>query len=395
MLKGKNILIGITGGIAAYKICELIRMFKRQNAQVKVVMTENALNFVTKLTLQNLTQNQVYTQQFDIKNFDPKHISLCDEADIFVLAPATADSISKIAKGIADNLLTTIACAFQKPIIIAPAMNTGMWNNKILQENIKKLKSKGITFIEPESGFLACGSVGKGRLAKIEDIFEKTCQILSLKQRLKGEKILVTAGGTREKIDSVRFISNYSSGKMGEAIADMAYMQGAEVVLITTNKTEKPYKTINVNSALEMQKAVEDEFKNSTYLFMTAAVADFRPKEISPQKIKKTEDNNEMRLNLIKNPDILKEICKIKTKNQTVIGFCAESENLEEFAKLKIQQKGCDLLVANDISRSDIGFSSDENEVLIVDKNLNIEKLEKNSKINIALKLLEKGLEIS
>ena len=389
MLKGKNVLIGICGGIASYKICSLIRMFKQNGANVQVVATKNALNFVTKLTLQTLSQNEVKTDEFEIKKFSPKHISFADKSDIFIIAPASANTISKIANGICDNLLTSIACAYTKPIILAPAMNSNMWNNPAVVKNIETLKLRGHRICEPESGFLACGYNGKGRLCKIENIFNEALDTLEYGQRLKSKKIVITAGGTREKIDSVRFLSNYSSGKMGISIADCAYNQGAEVVLITTVNAAKPYKTIFVESALDMQKAVEDEFKNSNCLIMAAAVADFRAKEVSEQKIKKTQDD-EMVITFVKNPDILKEICLKKKPEQTVIGFCAESQNLLENAKQKIIQKGCDILVANDISRKDIGFSGDYNEVLIIDKSGKVDKIEKTLKREIAKEILKR-----
>lgn len=393
MLENKTILIGITGGIAAYKILELIRKFKKNGANVKVVCTPNAMNFVTKLTLQNLSQNEVYIQEFDVKNWKPEHISLSDEADIMVIAPATANTISKIAQGIADNLLTSIACAFSKKMIIAPAMNCNMWNNQAVQENIAKLKARGIEILEPENGFLACGYLGKGRLCNINKIFNATNEALKYSERLKGKKVVITSGGTIEDIDPVRYISNYSSGKMGKTLADSAKSMGAEVVLITTKNFEAPYKITKVKSAIDMQNALNQEFETSDYIIMAAAVADYRVKNYSEQKMKKTSDD-ELTLELTKNPDILKGLCERKQNSQTqnkpiIIGFCAESENLIENAKTKIAKKGCDYLIANDISRKDIGFSSDDNEVSILDKNGNITQIEKAPKSTIARKILE------
>lgn len=386
MLSGKNILIGITGGIAAYKICELIRMFKRNNANVRVICTRNALNFVTKLTLQNLSQNEVGIEEFELEKYVPEHISYADEADIMVIAPATANTISKIATGICDNLLTSIACAFRKPIIIAPAMNCNMWENPIIQENLQKLSNLGYKILEPESGFLACGYEGKGRLCELNKIFDETKNIL-LEKNLNAKNYLITAGGTIEDIDPVRYISNYSSGKMGIAIADEAYSQGNNVTLVTTVDVKRPYEIIKVKSAQEMKLAVENKFETSDIVIMAAAVADYRVKNKSDQKIKKNNDD-EITLTLVKNPDILKEIC-IKKTHQKVIGFCAESENLINNAKEKIQKKGCDYLVANDISRKDIGFSSDYNEVTILKKNGQMKKLERASKKDIAKQILK------
>ncbi len=393
MLSGKTILVGITGGIAAYKICELIRMYKRANANVLVVCTPNALNFVTKLTLQNLSQNEVAVEEFDVKDFKPEHISYADRADIMVIAPATANTISKIARGICDNLLTSIACAFTKTVIIAPAMNCNMWENPIFQENLHKLHYE---ILEPESGYLACGYEGKGRLCSLEKIFDKTVEILTYKP-LNGKKIVVTSGGTVEDIDPVRYISNYSSGKMGLALADTAKNLGAEVTLITTKDVSRRYNVIKVKSALDMKSAVEKEFENSDCIIMAAAVADYRVKEISPQKMKKTSDD-EITLTLVKNPDILKNLCDKKKKAfppdllssaPLIIGFCAESENLIENAKEKIKKKGCDFLIANDISRKDIGFSSDYNEVTVLDKDGNMKKLERADKMTIAKQIFK------
>lgn len=388
MLNGKTILLGITGGIAAYKVCELVRIYKKQGADVKVVVTPNALNFVTKVTLQTLSQNPVAVEQFDVEEFKPEHISLADEADIFVIAPTSANTISKLATGVCDNLLTSIACAFKKPIILAPAMNCNMWENKFVQENLDKLIQAGYYILEPEEGFLACGYNGSGRLCSIEKIYDKTVEVLNNKKKLLNKKIVVTAGGTKEKIDTVRFISNFSSGKMGMALADEAYNMGAEVVLISTNEIKKPYKVEIVQSALEMKEAVEDEFENADCLIMAAAVADYRAKDIADVKLKKTADD-EISIDLVKNPDILKESSSNKKDNQLVVGFCAESENVFEFAKEKIQKKGCNFLIANDVSRSDIGFSSDYNEVYILDKKLNIQKLERATKNIIAKQILE------
>ena len=387
MLSGKTVLIGISGGIAAYKICELIRMYKRANAEVLVVCTPNALNFVTKLTLENLSKNPVAVEEFNIEKFNPEHISYADKADIMVIAPATANTISKIATGVCDNLLTSIACAFTKPMIIAPAMNCNMWENPIIQQNLSKLN---VEILEPESGYLACGYEGKGRLCSLDKIFDKTVEILNTK-RLNGKKFVITSGGTIEEIDPVRYISNYSSGKMGLALADVAKNLGADVTLITTCNVERKYNIVKVKSAQEMKKAVEAEFNNADCIIMAAAVADYRVKERASQKMKKTADD-EITLTLVKNPDILKELC-LKKQNKIantdeelplIIGFCAESENLIANAKEKIAKKGCDYLIANDISRKDIGFSSDFNEVTILDKNGGMKKLEKADKKTIA-----------
>ena len=393
MLNNKTILIGITGGISAYKICGLIRLYKKAGANVRVVVTPNALNFVTKLTLQTLSGNEVYVDNFEINNYKPEHIALT-ESDIFVIAPASANTISKIANGICDNLLTTTACAFSKPILLVPAMNTNMWNNCFIQENLNKLKSNGYFILKPDDGFLACNTSGTGRMKEIEDIFDKTEEIIncnydkyiSKDNNLLGRKILITAGGTKEKIDPVRYISNASSGKMGIALADAAFSMGAEVTLISTFKVNKQYKNIVAESAADMKKAVQYNLQNKDCVIMSAAVGDYRIANPAAEKIKK-DDNDTLTLELVKNPDILKEISG--TPGCIIAGFCAESENLIENAKKKILKKGCDYIIANDISRKDIGFNSDENEVYIIDKNLNIKHIEKDTKLNIAKQILE------
>ncbi len=390
MFKNKNILIGITGGIAAYKILELIRLYKKNNANVKVIMTENATNFITPLTVRTLSNNPVYIKQFDEENIFPEHISLGEWADIFVIAPASANTISKIANGICDNLLTSIVCAFTKPILVAPAMNCEMWNNPIIQENIKKLEKLNYQILYPEAGFLACGTSGIGRLCSIEHICNMTYEKLKYKNdKLKNKKIVITAGGTRENIDPVRYLGNYSSGKMGVALAEEAYSQGADVVLINTFNHNADYKTVNCTSALEMKAVVEQEQRDADCIIMAAAVADFRIKNPNEQKIKKESKEDCIQIELIKNPDILSEICANKQSGQVIVGFCAESENLIENAQIKITKKQCDYIVANDISRKDIGFSSDENEVYVIDKALNSKKIDKAPKRKIAEKILE------
>ena len=387
MLTGKNILVGITGAIAAYKVCELIRLFKKNNANVKVVVTPNALNFVTKTTLESLSQNPINIEQFDIKEYKPEHIALTDETDIFVIAPASANTIAKMTFGICDNLLTSTFCAYKKQVIIAPCMNTNMWENPAVQENIETLKKRGIKVVEPETGFLACGTNGKGRLAEVETIYNAVKDCLVPEQILKGKKVVITAGGTKENIDAVRYIGNYSSGKMGIALADNAYKLDVEVVLISTVEVDRKYRVVNVQTAKEMYEAVKQEFENAYTLIMAAAVSDYRVKNKSDQKIKK--NGNSLIIELIENPDILQEMSKIKKDNQVVVGFCAESQNLLEFAKQKIAKKGCDYICANDISKKDIGFSSNNNELYIINKELEVYHIAKTDKQSAALKILE------
>lgn len=388
MLSGKMVLVGITGAIAAYKTIELIRLLKKNGANVKVVVTENALEFVTITTLQAISRNKVNIKQYDIDEYCPEHISLADEADLFLIAPISANTIGKIANGMCDNLLTSVACAFKKPIVVAPCMNTGMWNNVCVQENIEKLKQNNINVIEPEEGFLACGYNGKGRLADINIIFEKVKEILLPDLILKGKKILITAGGTKENIDPVRYIGNHSSGKMGLALADNAYKIGADVTLVATFDVDRNYKVVKVISANEMLEKVQENFTDSDSLIMAAAVSDYRVKNLSENKIKK-DSNESLSLELIKNPDILETMARGRKNNQIVVGFCAESEDLLENAKKKIAKKGCDYIVANDISKAGIGFSSDYNEVFIIDKVYNITHIEKSTKDTVANKILK------
>ncbi len=382
----KNILIGISSSIAAYKILELIRMFKRADYNVKVVATPSALNFVTPLSIETLSNNKLYVSQFDPRD-SVEHISLCNWADAFILAPLSANTLSKIANGICDNLLTSVFCAYlghEKPIILAPAMNTGMWENPFVQENLKKLSDCGCKILEPESGFLACGTEDKGRLCSLDKIFNSVNE----NKPLRGKKVVITAGGTKEPIDPVRYITNSSSGKMGLALSDCAYNLGADVTLVSTFAVEKPYKTVLAQSCDDMLNKTREYFIKETadYLIMAAAVSDFKVKNYSNSKISKKETGQTLTLELVQNPDILKTMCQEKKENQKVIGFCLSSENVVENAKEKIKNKGCDFIVANEAKTA---LGSDENEVWIIDKKDNIQKIEKTTKNNVALAILE------
>lgn len=377
-----NVLIGITGGIAAYKICELVRDFKKIGANVKVVMSPNALEFVGAKTFETLSGNEVYFDQFKAIT-STKHISLADWADLFVVAPLTANTLSKFANGICDNLLTSIFCASlgkKIPTILAPAMNEGMWRNTFVQENIAHLRTANCEIIEPENGYLACGVDGIGRLAGVDVIFEKCMEKLSENRPLLGKKILITAGGTREHIDPVRFISNCSSGKMGLALADVAHNLGADVELIATFDVSRDYKVTQVESASDMHLAVEKSFPDCNCLIMAAAVADYRAAEVCPSKIQKSE---KLTLELVKNTDILK-MCGAKKTNQKVIGFCLSTENVIENAKRKLAEKNCDFIIANEAKTA---LGTDESEIWIVGRE--VRKIEKNSKVNLAKKILE------
>ena len=382
----KNILIGISSSIAAYKIYELIRLYKKNGYNVKVVLTKNALNFVSPLVIETLSQNKCYFEQFSSRE-DVEHISLATWADVFVLAPASANTISKCATGIADNLLLSVFCAYlgcKKPVLFAPAMNDGMWENPIIQENILKLKNLNCDFIDPQSGFLACGSEGKGRLVDINLIYQKSLRLLYQDKKNNSKKIIVTLGGTREKIDSVRFITNSSSGKMGSAIASWAYYLGYEVKAISTVDLSSPFEIINVNSADEMLEALKQE--DFDYLIMTAAVGDFKALNQSKTKISKEDIEQEFNLKLTKNPDVVATIAKNKKENQKIIGFCLTDKDLISCAKNKLENKNLDFIIANDVKTA---LNTDKNKVTIIEKSGKMIDIDLDTKENIARKILE------
>lgn len=375
-MENKKIILGISGGIAAYKACDLASLLTKEGAQVHSVLTKAAQEFITTLALKTITYNPAYNDQFDYDIVEPLHIELCRNADLLLLAPATANLIGKLANGICDDLLTTIACAFKGPILIAPAMNSQMWENPILQDNIQKLKEKlDCHFVDPVEGELACRTIGIGKLAPVEEIAQRAKEILDADKSgetfpcskpLSGIKVLITAGGTREPIDPVRFIGNRSSGKMGLEIADAAHELGAKVILITTQiDTKKDYTIIHVETAHELQRSVEEYFDTANILIMSAAVSDFRPIEFYPSKVKKSSESD-WNLPLTKNPDILETLGRLKKPGQLLIGFAAESDDLISNAKKKLQNKKLDLIVANEISKPDIGFQSDYNEVYLL-----------------------------
>jgi len=395
-LFGKNILIGLTGSISCYKTCELIRMLIKKGASVKTVVSPAALEFIGEKTLETLSNSRVYFDTFS-KSHSTEHISLTDWADLFVIAPISANTISKFASGIADNLITSTFNAYlglKKPVIIAPAMNTGMLENPFVQNNVMKLQNAGVKIVESETGPLACGTVGKGRMAGVEKIYEKITKTLcpaelSGKTGPKG-RVLLTMGGTREPIDPVRFISNASSGRMGLCLADCAHSMGYDVEIISTVKIEnRPYKITFVNSALEMLNAVEKSFKEADYLIMAAAVADYRVKNPSEAKVSKEKSGKTLTLELVQNPDILKNMGKIKRENQKTIGFSLGTENLIETAKAKLEAKNADFIIANEAK---IALNTDENEVWIIDKAQNTYHIEKSSKENVAKAILERVL---
>ena len=389
MLNNKTVVLGITGGIAAYKAADLASKLTQAGAKVEVVMTDAATKFITPLTLRNITRRPVVTDMFELASeYSVEHIALAEAADAVVIAPATANTIARLAAGIADNILGTIVLATEAPVILAPAMNDVMYRNSVTQKNMAKLKARGFTFIEPDYGRLASGKIGKGRLPDTAKIIETIEKVLGQKKDLAGKRIVVTAGGTREPIDPVRHIGNRSSGKMGYALAEAARDRGAIVTLITAaTSLDEPggVTVIKVGTAAEMKKAVTKAVKKTDALLMAAAVADYQPEIIAKAKIKKEAAQN-LTLKLVKTPDILSEL----KGNFIKVGFAAESENLVENAKKKLETKRLDLIVANDITRADSGFDVDTNRVVIIDKSGKTEELPLMSKREVAEKILDR-----
>lgn len=391
VLKDKKIVLGVTGGIAAYKSAEIVRILRSEGAEVTVVMTRAGREFVTPLTFATLSGNPVISEMFT-GGLEPeiKHIRIPESADAMLIAPATANFIAKAATGIADDSLTTMLLVARCPIIIAPAMNTNMYTHPTVQENIRKLKERDVIIIPPDSGELACGYSGPGRLANPEDIVEVVRITLSHKD-LKGEHVLVTAGPTREAIDPVRFVSNRSSGKMGFALAKCALRRGAKVTLISGPTALKPpvsVEFITVETAEQMMKEAQKKFPKATVLLMSAAVADYRPKKVQPSKIKKTKDKLVVEMESC--PDILKALSAKKKREQIIVGFAAETDNLLKNAQEKLKTKNLDMIVANQVGTSDSGFEHDTNRIKIIGKDGKVEDFPLMSKEEVADKILDK-----
>ena len=389
MLENKKIVLGITGGIAAYKAAELTRALIKAGAQVRVIMTKSATAFVTPLTLQTLSQGPVYTDMFSpTDQYDMAHIALADYADAFVIAPATGNIIGKIASGIGDDLLSTTIMAQNKPTLICPAMNDKMLANPIVQDNIRKLKNFGYEVMDSGVGELACKTSGSGRLPEIPVIVEALESLLTPKDYA-GERILITAGPTEEPLDPVRFITNLSSGKMGYALATAASRRGARVTLISgpTKLSPPPVeKIISIRTAQEMYGAVMDHYSKATILIKAAAVADYRPKVVAVEKIKK--DKGPASIELERNPDIIAEI-GAKKKSCIVVGFAMETQNLLANAKAKLMKKNMDMIVANSLREDGSGFQADTNIITIMDKNGKTIALKKMTKIDAAQQILD------
>ncbi len=388
-IAGKSVVLGVSGGIAAYKSAELVRALVKLGAKVRVLMTRNATEFITPLTLQTLSGNPVGTSLFDLtQESEIGHINLADSADVILVAPATANVVAKMAHGMADDLLTTVLLATRAPIVVAPAMNVHMFENVAVQENLTKIRERGVIVVEPAVGSLACGYEGPGRLPEPGVLLAEAARAIST-QDLKGEKVVVSAGPNRESLDPVRFISNRSTGRMGYALARAAWIRGADVELIsgpTTLETPHGVTRTDVTTAEQTRRAVLSAFKKATVLLMAAAVADYRPKVAALQKLKKTD--RPRRLELVRTADILGELPARRGK-RIVVGFAAETNDMVENATRKLTDKRLDLVVANDVSRSDAGFEVDTNAVTLVDAN-GEEPLKLASKDEIADSVLDR-----
>jgi len=389
-LKGKSAVVGVCGGIAAYKVVDVVSRLVKLGAGVDVIMTANAQKFVTPLTFRSITHKPVVTDMFaDPEQWDIKHISLAQKADLLLIAPATANIIGKLASGVADDMLSTTVMATRAPVLIVPAMNYNMYANPIVQQNIQKLKELGYFFMEPETGRMAEGTYGKGRLPEPPAIVDKATEMLKPVRDLEGMKILVTAGPTREAIDPVRYLSNHSSGKMGFAAAEAAIARGAQVVLVAGPVSiERPQGAdyVSVTSADEMYAAVMENFESCDAVVMAAAVADYRVETQAELKIKKNEDD--MTLRLVKNKDILKELGKIKG-DRILAGFCAETDHLMDNAARKVREKNLDFIVANDVTMEGAGFGTDTNIVKILRADGSVEALELMSKLLVAHRIMD------
>ncbi len=392
MLTGKTIVLGVTGGIAAYKAAEIVRLLVKDGATVRVIMTTNAQEFITPLTLQALSGNPVSTETFSLtQESEIGHIRLADSADLILIAPATANVIAKLAHGLADDLLTTVLLATTAPVLVAPAMNVHMYAHALVQENMRKLASLDYGFVEPAEGFLACGYEGKGRLADPEDIVEEARAMLT-KKDLRDERIIVTAGPNAEPIDPVRFITNRSTGKMGFAMARVAWRRGAEVTLVSGPTALTPPRGVRfcpIRTAREMRQAVWEHYPQATMVISAAAVADYRPAQVAPQKLKKREEN--FTIELTRNPDILAELGRQKG-HRLLVGFATETEEVLSNAVRKLRGKNLDLIVANDVTQEGAGFAHDTNIVTLIDRSEQIETLPLMSKDEVAYAVYDRLL---
>ncbi len=397
MLQGRKIVLGVTGGIAVYKAVDLVSRLRKQGAEVRVVMTEHAQQFVTQLTFKEISGNAVAVSMWNAnQEFNVEHIALAAWADLFLVAPATANIIAKMAHGIADDLLSTTLLAAQRPIIVCPAMNTGMYENPVTKENIEKLERRGVHIMPPGIGLLACGTSGPGRLPEPQEIVAFVSNFFARRNGdLTGKKVLVTAAGTREPIDPVRFVGNRSSGKMGYAVAECAAARGADVVLVTGPSALQPpdnVQVIAVETTGEMLDACLKEYEYADIVIKAAAVADYRPREVAAQKIKKQNDDG-LTIVMDKNPDILK-LLGSKKKHQVLIGFAAETQNLLDNAREKIIKKNLDMIVANDVTAVGAGFNSDTNIVKFLYPDGSVVSLEQMPKQKVAANILDEAVKM-
>ena len=377
----KHIVLGVCGGIAAYKACDLVSRLSKKEYEIKVILTKNAKNFVPPLTFETLSHHKCHTDTFDFQNEDPiEHINLAKWADLFVIVPATANIIAKVTHGLADDLLSTTFLASYCPKIICPAMNVHMYENPTTQENIMKAKKLGYVIVEPETGLLACQDTGKGKLASNDTIVQCIESVLHPDLPLKGKKVVVSAGPTQERLDPVRFISNHSSGKQGYAIAKAAQTLGAEVTLVHGPVQLEDLNGVHMRSIIsaeEMFTVMKEEAPDADFIIMAAAIADYRPKIIAEQKMKKHDET--MQIEFIKNPDILAYLGQHKKENQVLCGFAMETENLEKNAREKLENKNCDMLIANNLFTKGAGFQTDTNVVtlLLPEQNISIDQCTK------------------
>ncbi len=388
---GKTVVLGVTGGIAAYKACDLVSRLHKKGINIRIIMTEHACEFVQPLTLEVLSGNRVVTDMFN-RDFpwEVEHISLAKAADVFAVVPATANILGKYAHGIADDMLSTTLLATRAPVLFAPAMNTNMYEHPAVQENIATLKQRGCLFVEPASGHLACGDTGKGKLADVETIEQAILDVLTEKD-MEGMHVTVTAGPTREAMDPVRFLSNHSTGKMGYAIARSAKMRGAQVTLITGPVSLAPLdgvRMVPITSACEMREAVMEALPQSDLVIKAAAVGDYRPAQFQDDKIKKHDED--MSISLVRNPDILAEIGENRRDDQVICGFSMETRDLLENSTKKLKKKNCDVIVANNLKVKGAGFAGDTNVVTLLYRDGTVEPLELMEKDSVADILLER-----
>lgn len=397
MLQGKKIVLGVTGGIAVYKAVDLVSRLRKAGCEVRVVMTEHAQQFVTPLTFKEISGNAVATSMWNAnQEFNVEHIALANWADVFLVAPATANILAKMACGIADDLLSTTLLAAQAPIVVCPAMNTGMYQNPATQENIAKLQERGVTVMPPAVGHLACGTSGPGRLPEPQQIVEFMSAFFAGREGdLRGLRVLVTAAGTREPIDPVRYVGNRSSGKMGYAVAQMAAERGADVLLISgPSALAAPpnVRVVNVETTNEMLEACLAAYGDVDIVIKAAAVADYRPRDVADQKIKKKTDDA-LTVVMDKNPDILKTL-GAKKEQQVLVGFAAETQNLLANAREKVVKKNLDMIVANDVTAAGAGFNSDTNIVKFLFANGDVRELEQMPKVDVANRILDEAIRI-